>query len=114
MGRNSADYVAAVKRRLADVEGLSSIRFFGGTGLATGGVQFAMIMRDTLYFAVDDASLPRYEQAGSACFSYTTKKGPVRVRRYWQVPGPVVADPAALRAWADDAIAAARRGRVAA
>ena len=31
-------------------------RFFGGFGFKLGGIQFAMVMRNTLYFVVDSYS----------------------------------------------------------
>jgi len=111
MRSNRTDYVHFVTQQLGDVSGLACGRFFGGTGLSTEGVQFAMIMDNALYFAVDDTTRPRYENAGMQCFSYATRRGRVQVRRYFEVPGDVVEDRDALSRWARDSIAIAREGR---
>ena len=79
-------------------------RFFGGAGLSMGGVQFAMIMGNSLYFVVDDNTRPKYEKAGMAPFSYLTKKGRIQVRRYFELPEEILTDPPALKIWADESM----------
>lgn len=83
-------------------------RFFGGVGLASGAVQFAMIMGNRLYFVVDERSRAKYEAVGMEPFSYATRKRRVRVRRYFEVPAGVLEEREQLAAWAREAIAAAR------
>src|SRR3546814_9169231 len=68
MTASSSAYVTFVKEQLAPLREMASARFFGGVGLAVGGVQFAMLMDSSLYFAVSDATRPRYEALGSRCF----------------------------------------------
>ncbi len=79
-------------------------RFFGGVGISYGSVQFAMIMGNSLYFAVDDNSRKKYEQAGMQPFSYMTKKGQVQVRKYFELPEDVLTDHEQLQLWANEAI----------
>lgn len=79
-------------------------RFFGGVGISYDSVQFAMIMYNTLYFAVDGNTRKKYEQAGMQPFSYMTKKGWVQVRKYFKLPEDVLTDPEQLRLWTDEAI----------
>lgn len=79
-------------------------RFFGGVGIYCDSVQFAMIMHNTLYFAVDDDSRQKYTQAGMQPFSYLTKKGSVQVRKYMELPEDILDDPEQLQIWANEAL----------
>ena len=109
----SEQYTAYVLELLEACGPIHASRFFGGKALSLESVQFAMIMGNTLYFAVDDTTRPRYEQAGMAPFSYSTRKGRIEVRKYYAVPEDVLTDPDQLRQWARQAVeraAAARRG----
>lgn len=104
----SAEYAQHVLDLLAPLGGVCAQRFFGGVGLASGAVQFAMIMGNRLYFVVDERSRAKYEAAGMEPFSYATRKRRVRVRRYFEVPAGVLEEREQLAAWAREAIAAAR------
>jgi DNA transformation protein and related proteins len=84
-------------------------RFFGGAGIYFDSVQFAMIMHNTLYFAVDDNTRKKYEQAGMQPFSYMTKKGQVHVRKYYELPEEILTDPEQLQLWANEAILVANK-----
>ena len=90
---------------LGDIE---TARFFGGTGLKLGGVQFAMITRGVLYFVVDDALRERFRCMGSEPFSYATKQGQRALQRYYSVPDELLDTPDALYAAASAAFAHAR------
>lgn len=63
-----------------------------------------MIMGNCLYFAVDDHSRKKYEQAGMQPFSYLTKRGRVQVRKYFELPEDVLTDSDQLRLWANEAM----------
>ena len=104
----SAEYARHVLDLLAPLGGVRAERFFGGLGLASGAVQFAMIMGNRLYFVVDERSRAKYEAAGAEPFSYATRKRRVRVRRYFEVPASVLEEREQLVGWAREAIAAAR------
>ena len=94
---------------LSPLGAVAAKRFFGGTGFSLDGVQFAMVMRDTLYLRVDAETRPRYERAGAAPFSYATRKGQVEVRTYFAVPEALLDDAEELCIWAGQAIRAATR-----
>ena len=100
----SAEYTEYVLELLEPLGRVRTSRFFGGIGLSLGGAQFAMIMGNSLYFAVDDSTRPKYEKAGMAPFSYLTKKGRIQVRRYFELPEEILTDPQALKLWADESI----------
>ena len=97
-------YTEYVLELLEPIGPVRTARFFGGVGISKGSLQFAMIMGNSLYFAVDDDSRKKYEQAGMQPFSYMTKKGRIQVRRYFELPEDVLTDPAQLRLWASEAM----------
>lgn len=101
-----ADYILEL---LEPIGWLHTSRFFGGTGISRDTVQFAMIMKNTLYFVVDDTTRPAYAQAGMQPFSYSTKKGQIQVKRYFEVPDDVLTDAEQLRQWAKEAIRVASK-----
>jgi DNA transformation protein and related proteins len=103
----SPEFTEYILELLEPINPVEAKRFFGGVGLSNGFVQFAMLMGDSLYFVVDNETRTQYEQAGMQPFSYLTKKGRVQVRRYFEVPEDVLADPEQLQCWAQDAILAA-------
>ena len=105
----SAEYAQYVMELLEPVGALRASRFFGGVGIAYESVQFAMIMGNRLYFAVDETTRAKFERAGMGPFSYATRKGRVTVRKYFELPANVLEDQDTLRAWARESIAAAAR-----
>jgi DNA transformation protein and related proteins len=104
MSTSGSGYVEFVKDQLTSLRGVSIGRFFGGIGLSFGGTQFAMIMGSTLYFVVDDSTRLKYERMGSDCFSYSTKKGRVEVRKYYAVPAEVIEEQEQIVALAQESI----------
>lgn len=100
----SAEYTEYVLELLEPIGPVRMGRFFGGVGITYNSVQFAMIMGNSLYFAVDEDSRKKYEQAGMRPFSYMTKKGRVQVRKYFELPEDVLTDPEQLRQWAKESI----------
>ena len=104
MTAGANDYVEFVMDQLAPLRGITNGRFFGGVGLSFYGTQFAMIMSSSLYFVVDESTRSKYEEMGSSCFSYGTKKGRVEVRRYYAVPAELLKDQEQLIALARESI----------
>ncbi len=100
----SPEFVDYVIEHLEPLVPLFTSRFFGGVGISNGVAQFAMIIGNSLYFVVDDVTRPKYELAGMQAFSYSTKKGVVQVRRYFEVPKEVLTDAEQLKNWLDEAI----------
>ena len=90
---------------LFDLGDVESARFFSGTSIKLGGVQFAMIMRGVLYFVVDDQLREQFLSMGSEPFSYTTKQGQRALQRYYSVPEELLDAPDALYAAANAAFA---------
>ncbi|MBI3898857.1 MAG: TfoX/Sxy family protein [Gammaproteobacteria bacterium] len=102
------EYVTYVLDLLEPVLPVRTNRFFGGVGISSGPAQFAMIMKNSLYFVVDDTTRPTYERAGMGAFSYVTKKGRIQVRRYFELPEEILLDPVELLSWARESIRIAR------
>lgn len=84
---------------------------FGGVGIYSRDVFFALIADDTLYFKVDDSTRPEFEARGSPPFRPYGEEG--EEMQYYRVPDELLEDPESLGHWADQAIqvARAKRGR---
>lgn len=100
----SAEYAKYVLELLEPIGPVRTRRFFGGIGIYCDSIQFAVIMGNSLYFAVDENTRKKYEEAGMQSFSYLTKKGRIQVRKYFELPEDVLTDPAQLRLWAKESI----------
>lgn len=105
----SVSYRDYIVERLAPLVPLRVRPMFGELGLYAGEVFFALIADDTLYFKVDASTRPAYEAAGMMPFA--PYGAAAKAMPYFQVPEDVLDDPAALREWADQAIAVAERTR---
>lgn len=104
------DYLDFVLDCMAAAGPVGRVRFFGGTGLVMGGVQFAYVSgNNRLYFVVDDETRPAYEAAGMGPFWYTRKTGRREVRRWYELPEDVLQDSDELRRWVYDAVRIAGR-----
>ena len=77
---------------------------FGGVGLYAGDVFFAVMMDDTTYLKVNDATRPRYEAAGSRPFNPFPEKSPTGSMQYFEVPLSVLEDADELTKWASESI----------
>jgi DNA transformation protein len=82
---------------------------FGGVGVYGDGAFFALMDDDRLYFKVDDATRPAFEERGMGPF--LPFGDPDRPMRYYEVPPDLLEDPDALGDWVDAAIAVARAAR---
>ena len=84
-------------------------RMFSGVGLFHSGAMFALLVRDTMYLRVDDATRGRFEQAGSVPFSYSRAGRQVSLSAYYVLPEGMLDQPDELLQWVREAIGAARR-----
>jgi DNA transformation protein and related proteins len=92
-------------------------RLFGGAGISSEGLTFALVFDGAIYLKVDDASIPDFEREGSRPFVYTRAKSPGRVGRtslsYWRLPERLYDDPDELAVWAARALAIAQSKKLA-
>lgn len=80
---------------------------FGGVGIYAGSFFFALIADDVVYFKVDDANRADFEARGMGPFRPYGETG--EVMQYYEVPPDLLEEPEQLRAWAEKAVAVARR-----
>ncbi len=101
----SAGFREYVREQIERVAPLSMRAMFGGVGLYSGGVFFALIDDDTLYFKVDDRNRPEFESRGMKPFR---PFGDDRTSiQYYELPTEVLEDREELRAWVRGALQAA-------
>ena len=105
----SADFLAFLKDQLHGLGTITTRRMFNGAGLYCDGMIFALILRDTLHFKVDDGNRQAYEAEGLEPFTYEARGRKMRVGAYWQVPERLFDEPDEMLEWARGALAAARR-----
>lgn len=93
---------------LAPLGELLARRMFGGVGLYCDGVFFGLLAEGALYFKVDEANVGAYRAAGMEPFRPYPGQAP-SVLGYYEVPLEVQERRERLLAWAEGALAAARR-----
>ena len=103
----SPTYRAYVLEQLSALGPVTARRMFGGLGLYHAGLFFGLVDDDVLYLKVDDTTRGEYEAAGTGPFRPSAGEGPSL--GYYEVPGEVLEDRAALREWAAKAVEVARR-----
>lgn len=103
------EYREFVLEQLGRVAPVTSRAMFGGVGIYSGGLFFALIAGDTLYLKVDDTNRGDFEAA---------RMGPFRpfgddrdVMQYYELPAELLEDADQLRPWVEKAIDVARRKR---
>ena len=82
-------------------------RFFGGLGISKDGFMFGMVIREQLYFHVDERTRPRFAAANCRAFRYRTKVKEVVVESFHSVPDALFDEPDEFLLWARDAFDAA-------
>jgi DNA transformation protein len=91
------------------VPDLRSRSMFGGVGIYSGDLFFALIDDDLVYFKTDDTTRRDFEARGMGPFRPTGEDG--ETMRYHQLPEDVLEDPEALAAWAEKSIGVAARSK---
>ncbi|MEI9902021.1 MAG: TfoX/Sxy family protein [Hyphomicrobium sp.] len=104
----SDGYVGLLKDLLADFAPVSARRMFGGVGLFTDGVMFALLIDDVLYLKADDTTRSSFEVEGLSPFSYE-RSGRTVALSYWRAPERLLDDAGELHAWASRALVVARK-----
>jgi DNA transformation protein len=108
-----AEFVRELFARFGPV---SVNRMFGGAGIWSGGLMFALEFDGVIYLRVDDASLADFEREGSKPFVYPRAKTPGKVgrpsRSFWRLPERLYDDPDELVVWAQRALGIAERKKL--
>lgn len=84
---------------------------FGGVGIYSGELFFALIDEDTVYFKVDESNRPDFVARGMRPFQPGGPGG--ESMQYYEVPPDLLEDVEALRSWVEKAVAVARHTRTA-
>ena len=109
MGVSSA-YLEALGELFGFVPEFRVKRMFGGAGVFSGELMFALAFEDDLYLRADDESRGELEALGAEPFSYEAR-GEVMTLGYWRAPGEIWDDPEAAQRWAARSLEAAARKR---
>ena len=83
-------------------------RMFGGTGIFSGELMFALEARGELYLKADERTREAFEREGCEPFSFD-QKGRRVATSYWRVPTRLLDEPDELAEWARAALNAAQR-----
>ena len=84
-------------------------KMFGGVGIYSSELFFALIDDDTLYFKVDDTNRGDFEARGMGPFRPFGEQG--EVMQYYAVPPDLLDDADALRSWVKKSLDVARQKR---
>jgi DNA transformation protein len=106
---SSGEFIEFLKDQLRGLGHVTARRMFSGAGLYCDGTIFALLLRDTLYFKVDDTNRAAYEAEGLEPFSYEARGRRVTIGAYWRVPERLFDEPDEMLEWARGALAAGRR-----
>ena len=111
MARANDPFVEYARERLEPVLGPVRARpMFGGHGLYSGDIMFALISDATLYLKIDEQTEPRFVAADLSRFVYDGHTKPQRMS-YCQAPEDLLDDRDVAAEWCELALAAARRSR---
>lgn len=99
----SDGYLEFVLDQLGRIAPVRARRMFGGVGIYSGDLFFALVDDDALFFKVDESNRADYERAGMGPWEHG--KG------YYELPVEVLEDVDRLRAWVEKAVAVAERKR---
>lgn len=106
----SKAFCETVLQHLSPVAPVTARAMFGGYGLYTNGVMFALIAYDKLYFKVDDSNRDEFVNQGMEPFTYEGKGKPIKMS-YYQLPDTVWHDAVLLVEWIERSAAIARRAK---
>ena len=82
---------------------------FGGVGIYSGELFFALIDDDTLYLKVDDGNRADFEAIGMGPFRPFGEDG--EVMQYYELPAELLEGGEQLGSWVEKAIDVARRAK---
>jgi DNA transformation protein len=108
---NDSGFVSHCLELLSPLGSTSSRRMFGGHALYADGLCMALIIQDTLYLKVDDASRALFEREGCKPFTYTAKNQDIHSLGYYTAPDEAMESPAEMLPWARRGLAAAVAAR---
>lgn len=105
----SAGFLETVAEILGFAPEFRIKRMFGGAGVFSGELMFALADDEELYLRADDTNRPDFEAAGCSQFVFESKAGETMTLGYWRAPSEVWDDPESARRWAGRSLEAAAR-----
>jgi DNA transformation protein len=105
----SASFIEHAKDLFSPFGEISVRRMFGGAGIYCDGLFFAILDDGAIYFKADDATRATFEAASLDPFTFEMKDGSLASMSYYEAPGDIFDDAAALRRWTTLALDAASR-----
>lgn len=102
----SADFLEYVIEQLSAIAKITSRRMFGGVGLYSDDLFFALIDDDTVYFKVDESNREDFVARGCKAFR-PFADDPTYSMNYFELPADVLEDVDLLRPWARKSFAVA-------
>jgi DNA transformation protein len=105
----SNTFAEFLQEQLAPLGRVTVRRMFGKSGVFCDGVMFAMVTENTLYVRVDDQNRATFAEAEAFPPLNYAKQGSTIDLSFWRVPERLFDEPDELVAWAQAALAAARR-----
>jgi len=105
----SAAFAEFLQEQLAPFGRVTVRRMFGKSGVFCDGVMLGMVTENTLYFRVDDQNREIFREAEAFPPLNYAKQGSTIGLSFWRVPERLFDEPEEFVAWAQAALAAARR-----
>jgi DNA transformation protein and related proteins len=105
----SNGFAEFLREQLAPLGRITMRRMFGKTGVFCDGLMLGMVRDNTLYVRVDDDNRAAFKEAESSPPLNYEKKGRAIDLSFWRAPERLFDEPDELVAWAQAALAAARR-----
>jgi DNA transformation protein len=105
----SAEFREFVLEQLGRVEPVTARSMFGGVGIYSRGLFFALIAGESVYLKVDDTNRPDFEAAGMGPFRPFGEDS--ASMNYHELPAELLEEPDRLRPWVHKALDVARRKR---
>lgn len=102
------EYRDRIEDQLSAIVPIRTKAMFGGVGIYSGDLFFALIAEDKLYFKVSDLNRADFEAIGMGPFFPYDSPTPMG---YYEVPEDLIVRPDELRIWIDKALAVAEGAR---
>ncbi len=97
-----------VEEVLASVTEIKTRALFGGIGIYSEGLIFALIDDDRLYFKVDKTNVEKFQSMGMEAFIPFPGSKPMG---YYELPASVFENEEVLKEWITSSMAVARRAK---
>jgi DNA transformation protein len=109
----SESFLDTVRDLIRDLPQTRIKRMFGGAGVFSGELMFALVFEEDLYLRADADNRAAFEAEGLGPFTYRARDGAEMTLSYWRAPEAVWDDAEAARTWFQASVDAALRHKAA-